>query len=354
MPILDGFNSTFDFERGLNNIYGQGGVGDPLIALGTGLLSRRNVGEGLAQGFQNIQANQLLQRQRGMDALRQKQIEASIAKANQPDYGFATVGNQLVSYDKSNPSLGVNALPNQPKPAQGHWAGQNEMPAGYDASKMPPIWINPTGEPEIKGSAPQKTNTIEDDISSRQRAIVSRNLDPNDPRNQQYIMTGRYPREEQQPLTAGDKKAILEADEMVLSNNSAISALKKAKEASPKAWGYRGAGTAASILAPFNQGAQDTVDLDNIVVGQALANLKTIFGGNPTEGERAIMLQLQGSSALPDAERQRIYDRGIALAQKRLEFNQKQAEGLRSGTYYNPRNQSANTPAKTPTWSVVP
>lgn len=353
MAILNGF----DIEGGLKNIYGQGGPGDPLIALGTGLLARRNVGEGLAQGFQNIQANQLLQQQRDTEALRKRQIEAQIAKSSQPDYGVATVGGQLVSYDKNNPNSGVNALPNQPKPATGHWAGQSELPAGYDAAKMPPIWISPTGEPEFKGTV-QKTNTIEDEIGARENAIKARKLDPNDPRNQQYIMTGRYPKEEQQPLTAGDKKAILEADELVMSNNAAIEALNKAKDLSKKAWGFKGAGVASSMLSPFNQGAQDTVDLDNIVVGQALANLKSVFGGNPTEGERAIMLQLQGSSSLPDAERQRIYDRAIGLAQKRLDFNQKRSDELRGGTYYKPNNQQQNnpqnnTPAKTPAWSIV-
>lgn len=36
----------------------------------------------------------------------------------------------------------------------------------------------------------------------------------------------------------------------------------------------------------------------------------------------------------PDVVRQKIFDRGIALAQKRLDFNQRRAEDLRGGTYY--------------------
>ncbi|MGF1948910.1 hypothetical protein ACQUFD_17780, partial [Enterococcus gallinarum] len=79
-----------------------------------------------------------------------------------------------------------------------------------------------------------------------------------------------------------------------------------------QALGFKGAGTVAGVGAVFgNQASQDTVELDNLVTSNALTQLKSIFGGNPTEGERKIMLDIQGSSAQPDAVRQRIFDRAI-------------------------------------------
>jgi len=69
--------------------------------------------------------------------------------------------------------------------------------------------------------------------------------------------------------------------------------------------------------------------------------LKAIFGGNPTEGERAILLDIQGSSSQPDAVRQKIFDRAIQLAQRRLEFNYQKANELRGGQYYKTKTGNA-------------
>jgi hypothetical protein len=37
-----------------------------------------------------------------------------------------------------------------------------------------------------------------------------------------------------------------------------------------------------------------TEELDKTVIGSALTQMKTIFGANPTEGERKILLDMQG------------------------------------------------------------
>ena len=149
------------------------------------------------------------------------------------------------------------------------------------------------------------------------------------------------PREDQAPLTATDKKAILEADEGVMTAKSAIDALSKAKELSPKALGFKGADEVASLGALFgHQASIDTAELDNTITSNALTQLKSIFGGNPTEGERKIMLDIQGSSSLPDAVRQKIYDRAIGLAQNRLKFNEQRAAEMRGGQFYKPQGMT--------------
>ena len=85
-----------------------------------------------------------------------------------------------------------------------------------------------------------------------------------------------------------------------------------------------------------NQRAQDTLLLHNKVISQAVDQLKATFGGNPSEGERKILLDLAGSLNSPDSVRQKIYDDAIEYAQKRIEKNKRQAEGIRAGTYYTP------------------
>ncbi len=188
---------------------------------------------------------------------------------------------------------------------------------------------------------------IEEEAAARQRLVLSQGGDPKEPRNRDFIMTGKFPREDAAPLTATDKKAVLEADEMVSSNEAAIAALEQAKKVSPNAYGGWGAGMRAGvgqnipdILVPDLIASPDrseaTQDLENIVTSQALANLKSIFGAAPTEGERKILLEIQGSVDKKDEIRQKIYDRAILAAKRRLEFNRTRANELRGGEYYKP------------------
>lgn len=200
--------------------------------------------------------------------------------------------------------------------------GQKFVPGG----PADPAYIAQTVE------AKDKTT---EQIAEREKAVKDRGLDPKDPQNRAYILTGKMPREDQQPLTATDKKAILEADELVLSNQTTIDALKDAKELSKKA--YEGATAGARGFVTKQFGAESgvaTAELHNVIVGNALGQLKSIFGAAPTEGERKILLELQGSVNEPDAVRQKIFDRAIVLAEKRLAFNKQRAAELRGGTFY--------------------
>jgi hypothetical protein len=192
----------------------------------------------------------------------------------------------------------------------------------------------------LTGKLPEPDTTFSDAVNQRKQAASANGLDPNSPGYQSYVLTGKMPREDAQPLTATDKKAIQEADEHVLSNQAAIESLQRAKKLSPQAFTGPGAGTrgyAASFLGPTSDLGKSgiaTENLTNEVMTNALGQLKSIFGGNPTEGERAILLEMQGSVSKPDAVRQDIFDRAQKLAEKRLAFNQQRADELRGGTFY--------------------
>ena len=172
-------------------------------------------------------------------------------------------------------------------------------------------------------------------------------IDPNSDSFKSYVLTGKLPREDQQSLTATDKKAILEADDMVGTNRSAVQAIDEALRLNPKANAGWGAGARASaganlpdLLVPdfisSPESSQATIDFDNAIVGQALTSLKAIFGGNPTEGERKILLDLQGSSGKPMAVREEILQRARRAAVNRLSLNEQRASELRGGTFYKP------------------
>lgn len=197
----------------------------------------------------------------------------------------------------------------------------------------------------LNSKLPESNTTIQNQVEQRKAAAASLGLTPEHPAYNSFVLTNKMPREDQAPLTATDKKAILEADEGVMTAKSAIDALSKAKELSPKALGFKGAGNVASLGALLgNQASVDTVELDNTVTSNALTQLKSIFGGNPTEGERKIMLDIQGSSSLPDTVRQKIYDRAIGLAQNRLKFNEQRAAEMRGGQFYKPQGGMTRAP----------
>ncbi|MDE4621743.1 hypothetical protein [Sinorhizobium meliloti] len=202
------------------------------------------------------------------------------------------------------------------------------------------------GKVDAVGGAGQTIN-VGNEIDARKAAAAELGLSPEDPRYESFVLTGKFPREDSQSLTATDKKAILEADEMVAANQSALDALSQAEGLSDKANSGWFAGARASIgnnlpdwMVPDQisspESSQATTDMDNAIIGQAITQLKTIFGGNPTEGERNILLELQGSSTMPREVRKQVFSRARALAEKRLQFNNDRATDLRGGTYYKP------------------
>lgn len=171
-------------------------------------------------------------------------------------------------------------------------------------------------------------------------------IDPASPAGQKFALTGQLPA----PLSATDKKAVLEADQMARATKEGLGALRQARVLSGKAsqgWGANTISQGLSLLG--DETAVNTLDFDNIIKSNVLPQLKVIFGGAPTEGERAILLELQGSSSLSRENRQRILDRAIKAAEDRLQFYNSQAQDLRGGTYYSPTRGQQSAPAAAPT-----
>ena len=141
------------------------------------------------------------------------------------------------------------------------------------------------------------------------------------------------------PMSATAQKELFQADENVASTATGISMLEDALKLSGKAYegpaAYQRAYVATTLpnaIAPA--GAAETIEFDNLLKQQVLPQMKSIFGANPTEGERAILLDMQGSSNLPKNVREAIIKRGIEAAKRRMAFEQQKAQRLRSGEYF--------------------
>lgn len=138
-------------------------------------------------------------------------------------------------------------------------------------------------------------------------------------------------------LGATAQKELFEADESVMAGENVLKSLDQALAINNDAYYGWGAQTRGDITSLWgSKGGEATSNIANIVTSQALESLKATFGAMPTEGERKILLEIQGSVNQAPAVRTQIWERAKALVKRRIEFNRKKAQGLRDGTYFSP------------------
>jgi hypothetical protein len=154
-------------------------------------------------------------------------------------------------------------------------------------------------------------------------------------------------------LSPTAQKELFEADDTAQAAKNVQGILQSALELNDKTYSGYGAKSRAiarSNLPGTSEEADNTIQLDNMMTGQALESLKATFGGMPTEGERKILLEMQASADKTPAQRKDIMTRAIAAAKKREAFSRDRAKSLRAGTYFG--EQTADTNAgEDQTWS---
>jgi len=140
----------------------------------------------------------------------------------------------------------------------------------------------------------------------------------------------------QTSMPAAMQKELLESDDAVQSGKVVTGLLGKALELNDVAYSGYGAKPRAvlrSNLPGQSSEADATINLDNIMTGQALESLKSTFGAAPTEGERKILMDIQASADKTPAQRRQIIERAIAAAQTRAGYAAKKAQAIRDGSY---------------------
>jgi len=73
--------------------------------------------------------------------------------------------------------------------------------------------------------------------------------------------------------------------------------------------------------------------MENLLGAQGLAKLKATFGGAPTEGERAILMELEGIGAKTRDERAAIMKRTYSVLADRIKREQKRLQDISTGRY---------------------
>jgi len=221
---------------------------------------------------------------------------------------------------------------------QQRYAKPAANPFGDRAAAAQQYGLDPNSEEGrnfvLSGDLPARGNN---DFANRQQAASQFGLQPDDPAYRSYVLTGKMPREDQAPLTATDKKAILEADEMVQTSETALPLLDRALELNDKAYDGPTAGARGWLTGNLGyEGGAATMEFDNLIQQQALATLKATFGAAPTEGERKILLEIAGSSSQPAAVRKGILERAKQAVTRRQQFYRDRAGEMRGGSFYKP------------------
>ena len=139
-------------------------------------------------------------------------------------------------------------------------------------------------------------------------------------------------------LSAREQTELFEAEDIVNASKSVLLNLSKAKELNNKAYSGFGAGARRTIARNIpgvgeSEGVTATTEIENLVLSNGLDQLKAIFGGAPTEGERKILLDIQGSINMSPSEREKIWDRAMTAAARRMKTSQEKMDRIRKGGY---------------------
>jgi len=139
-------------------------------------------------------------------------------------------------------------------------------------------------------------------------------------------------------LSPTEQKELFEAEDQVNAGKTVIINLQKARDINSKAYSGFGAGARRTMARNIpgvsgSEGVTATTELETLVLTNGLDQLKATFGGNPTEGERAILLQIQGSLSMGVEERDKLWESAMKMAARRVRTGDAKMKKLQSGAY---------------------
>lgn len=138
-------------------------------------------------------------------------------------------------------------------------------------------------------------------------------------------------------LTPKELDLRVETEDAINAGTSALGALEKALELNPTTFDSSLKDQAQKLLLQETQTdhprVKATREQENLLATQAVTQLKSLVGGNPTEGERAVLMSLQGIGAKGREERKTIIENAVKAVKTRIERNKKRLEDIKAGRY---------------------
>ena len=138
-----------------------------------------------------------------------------------------------------------------------------------------------------------------------------------------------------------------ETEDVLAQGDQALSDLKKAYALNPNTFDTSLGDKAQRLLLENTQSDHPKVvatrEMENLLSKSAVGKLRASFGGNPTEGERKILLDLEGIGAKSVKERNEIILNAFAALKTSKERHAKRLADINAGKYRD------TTPEITPT-----
>jgi hypothetical protein len=129
----------------------------------------------------------------------------------------------------------------------------------------------------------------------------------------------------------------VEAEDLIASSKQSLADLKQAYALNPNSlaggWLEKGQQFLGEAAGSKDPTIVNTRILNNLLGSQGLAKLKATFGGAPTEGERAILMELEGIGSKTREERGAIIKRAYRVLQDRTAREQARLDQITSGAY---------------------
>jgi hypothetical protein len=222
------------------------------------------------------------------------------------------------------------------------------------------VWNPATRKVEQVYKPPTDAEKSAQEIAGREQALRERGLDPKDTKYSQFVLSGKWPREDAQPLTATDKKAIMSAEDENVALSGTVDVLKRAKELNDKTF----TGITASTLGTIGTSvpgagylidektAKNTREFSQLMTGEAVAAMSKTLKGATTDREMERFIEILANPSTPPEIRGRTIERMLQLAERQKQINDSRINDLRGGTYYKQgggQPQQAATPEQAPT-----
>lgn len=183
--------------------------------------------------------------------------------------------------------------------------------------------FNPDTQEWVQAPGAGKNNEIE----QRRAAAEQYGLGQDDPAYKTFILTGKMPREDAQPLTATDKKAMWAAEDELPIIDNTIASLTRAKELNTKTYTGLGAGTrgwlgTAMADVPVVGGLIDkgeanaTSEFGSLMSMEAIQAMAQTLKGATTDQELNRFVSILADPSSPPEIRARTIDRMLTLADR--------------------------------------
>ena len=145
-------------------------------------------------------------------------------------------------------------------------------------------------------------------------------------------------------------KELSETDDLIVNAQTTAPLLRQALDLNKTAFEGALAAERARVIDKTGIGntkaARDTLELENNVLRNALGQLKAIFGGAPTEGERAMLLQMESAINSSKEVRERTIKKALQMVEAKQGAARRKAAAIRAGHYtkedYDPLSGMSN------------